>query len=40
MGKNVLNAEKFKYTQINSGSYSLKCCGSWQQQLAKHCANV
>lgn len=39
-GKNVLNAEKFKYTQVNSGSSSLKCCGSWQQQLLKQCANV
>jgi len=34
-GGELLNTEKYKYTWINEGRYSLEHCRSWQHQLHK-----
>jgi hypothetical protein len=40
MGKNLLNAEKLKYTWINAGGDVLNCYRHWQHQLREHSVNV
>ena len=34
------NYEKFKYTTLIEGSYSLNRRGGWRHQLPKQCVNV
>jgi hypothetical protein len=37
MGKNLPNAENFKYMRMNAGGYSLNHWVNWNHQLPKHC---